>query len=134
VRSTRPKVLIVDDDPSHLEIYSLLLTQAGYSPVCALVRFAGAEFPAEGNIDGIILDSRLNSVESSSDLARQMRARYPHAPILLLCDVHERCDGGAGDVACCVRRGEPADLLGKLSNIIKESADPEPILTCGCAQ
>src|SRR3954463_10259616 len=103
VRSTSPRVLIVDDDPSHLEISGLLLTRAGYEPVSALVRFTGAEFPADPRIDGIILDSRLNSLESSSELARRIRIRYPHAPIVLLCDMHGACDCVAGDVACCVR-------------------------------
>jgi DNA-binding NtrC family response regulator len=115
VRSTPNKVLIVDDDPSHLEIYGLLLKQAGYEPVSALVRFAGAELPADNNINGIILDSRLNSIKSSSDLARQMRRRYPHAPIVLLADVSGMPADIEPYVADSVRRGEPGELLSKLS-------------------
>jgi len=47
VRSTPHKVLVVDDDPFHLEIYGLLLEQAGYEPVSALVRLTGPDFPAD---------------------------------------------------------------------------------------
>jgi len=111
-------VLIVDDDPSHLEIYALLLKQAGYEPVPALVRFTGADFPADAQIDGIILDSRLRSMRTSSDLARQMRGRYPQAPIVLLSDKRSLPADIAPYIADFVRRGEPAELLRKLSALV----------------
>ena len=117
------KVLIVDDDPSHLEIYGLLLKQAGYEPVSALVRFTGAEFPADPNISGIILDSRLHSLKTSSDLARQIRARYPRAPIVLLSDAQSPAAEIGPDVTDSVRRGDPAELLGKLSVLVAQTAD-----------
>ena len=123
LRSTPQKVLIVDDDPSHLEIYGLLLKQAGYEPVSALVRFTGAEFPTEQNINGIILDSRLNSLEKSSDLARQMRVRYPHAPIVLLEDGLWPSEEIAPYVDSSVRRGEPAELLDTLSRVVVKPAE-----------
>jgi CheY-like chemotaxis protein len=130
VRSTPHKVLIVDDDPSHLEIYGLLLKQAGYEPVPALVRFAGADFPSDQNIHGIILDSRLNSMKSSSDLARQIRARYPDAPIVLLSDVQKPGADIAPYVADSVRRGEPAELLGKLSALVASPAQQPYLVPC----
>jgi DNA-binding NarL/FixJ family response regulator len=114
-------VLIVDDDPSHLEIYRLLLKQAGYEPVSALVRFNGADFPADPNIDGIILDSRLKSLKSSSDLAGQIRGRYPCAPIVLLSDHQIPKSALAPYVTDYVRRGEPAELLDKLSALLAQS-------------
>jgi len=123
VRSTLPKVLIVDDDPSHLEIYGLLLKQAGYEPVPALVRFSGADFPADPNIRGIILDSRLNSIKSSSDLARQIGSRYPRAPIVLLSDFQTPRSDLTPYVTDYVRRGDPAGLLEKLSVLVAQSAD-----------
>lgn len=129
MRSTPRKVLIVDDDPSHLEIYGLLLKQAGYEPVSALVRFNGADFPADPNINGIILDSRLNSLKTSSDLARQIRVRYPHAPIVLLSDVQGPASDIAPYVTDSVRRGEPGELLGKLSTLIAKAPDPGRFLT-----
>ena len=119
MRSSRHKVLIVDDDPSHLEIYGLLLKQAGYEPVSALVRFTGADFPIDDRIAGIILDSRLKSLKSSSDLARQMHGCYPRAPIvLLLSDVRNLPADIAPYVSDTVRRGEPAELLKKLSVLV----------------
>jgi CheY-like chemotaxis protein len=121
VRSTPFKVLVVDDDPSHLEIYGLLLKQAGFEPAFALVRFTGAEFPPDPSIRGIVLDSRLDSRKSSSEFARQIRGRYPEAPILLLCDAQGPPPGTAPYVADYVRRGEPAQLLNKLSVLVARS-------------
>ena len=118
MRSTPHKVLIVDDDPSHLEIYAMLLKQAGYEPVPALVRFAGPDLPGDTDIDGIILDYRLKSLATSSDLARQMRGVYPQAPIVLLSDVRSVPPDIAPYVSDYVRRGEPAELLRKLSVLI----------------
>lgn len=123
MRSTLHKVLIVDDDPSHLEIYGLLLKQAGYEPVTALVRFTGADFPADPNIHGIILDSRLNSMKSSSDLARQIRGHYPSAPIVLLSDSQIPQADPTPYVTDYVRRGEPAELLDKLSVLVDGKAN-----------
>ena len=128
LRSTPSKVLIVDDDPSHLEIYGLLLKQAGYEPVSALVRFAGAEFPTEPNINGIILDSRLNSLERSSDLAQQMRILYPQAPIVLLEDGLWPSEENAPYADSSVRRGEPAELLDTLSRVVLKSTEPPSAL------
>src|SRR5665213_2662671 len=87
MQSDRRKVLIVDDDPSHLEIYGMLVEQAGFAPVPALVRFTGADFPADTDIGLILLDYRLNSLKTSSQIAEEMRTHYPAAPILLLSDV-----------------------------------------------
>lgn len=122
VRLARHRVLIVDDDPSHLEIYSLLLKQAGYDPLTALVRYSGAELPKESEIDLIILDYRLRTRNTSADLAKQIRTRYPRAPIVLLSDLWNLPSDMAPYVADFVRRGEPAALLNMLSDLLPRKA------------
>jgi DNA-binding response OmpR family regulator len=136
VRTLRHKVLVVDDDPSHLEIYGLLLRQAGYEPVSALVRYSGAELPAESNIDCIILDYRLRSRKTSADLARQIRSRYPSAPIVLLSDLWNLPSDVAPYVTDFVRRGEPAELLDRLSHLLPQAKDrhAKPSLTARLPQ
>jgi DNA-binding NtrC family response regulator len=123
VSPTRDKVLIVDDDPSHLEIYGLLLKQAGYQPVSALVRFTGVELPRIPDIDAIILDSRLNSMKTPTDLAVQIRGCYPHAPIVLLFDEWELPTDIAPYIADFVHRGEPGKLLEKLTRLALQTED-----------
>ncbi len=122
----RPKVLIVDDDPSHLEIYGLLLKQAGFEPVTALVRFTGVDFPTDTEVDGIVLDSRLNSLRTCADLAGQLRNRYAGAPIVLLSDVDSVPGEMAPGVAGSVTRGDPAALLEKLSALVPRASNQFP--------
>ncbi len=114
----RNKVLIVDDDPSHLEIYGLLVGQAGYDAVPALVKFAGALFPEDDRIGVVILDYRLNSSKSSSELAQELRNQYPAAPIILLSDMWSLPSDVAPYVTDFVRKGEPAKLLGTLRRLL----------------
>lgn len=41
----RKRVLLVDDDPYHLEIYGMLMKEGGYEPVPALVWSTGVALP-----------------------------------------------------------------------------------------
>ena len=44
------QILIIDDDPFHLEIYGMLVQQAGYAAVPVLVRFSGfGPLPGDGD-------------------------------------------------------------------------------------
>lgn len=128
--SLRRKVLIVDDDPSHIEIYSLLVRQTGYEAVPALVRFTGVEFPADDNIDAAILDYRLNCLRTSTELAQEIRIRFPDTPIILLSDGWNLPTEIAPYVTDFVRRGEPASLLEKLCLRLSPLNDTVPLLPC----
>ena len=118
MQSVRPKVLIVDDDPSHLEIYGLLVRQAGYDPVPALVRFSGADYPDEREIQLVLLDYKLDSVKTSVEIAEEVRVQYPGAPILLLSDIYSLPPDIAPHVAEFVRKGEPAKLMMTLKRML----------------
>ncbi len=107
----RPKVLIVDDDPSHLAIYGMLLQQAGYEALTAQVNFAGADLPQDAGVGLVLLDYKLQSLRTSADLAREIRDLYPAAPIVLLSDLWSLPEDVAPFVAEFVRKGQPAKLL-----------------------
>lgn len=117
-----PKILIVDDDPSHLEVYGLLVRQAGYDPVPALVRFSGPEYPAECDIKLVLLDYRLNSEKTSVDIAEEVRVKYAGAPILLLSDVWTLPADIAPYITEFVRKGEPAKLMSTLRRMLPREA------------
>jgi DNA-binding NtrC family response regulator len=121
MQSVRRKVLIVDDDPSHLEIYGMLVSQAGYDPVPALVRFSGAQYPHEAAIHLVLLDYRLNSEKTSAEIAGEVRAQYPDAPILLLSDVSSLPSDMAPYVQEFVRKGEPARLMSTLQRMLPKA-------------
>ncbi|HEX4029908.1 MAG TPA: response regulator [Terracidiphilus sp.] len=106
-----PKVVIVDDDPSHLEIYGLLLRQAGYEPLPTQVKFAGAELPRDADIGLVLLDYRLQSLRTSTDFAREIRDLYPGVPIVVLSDLWSLPEDIAPFVDGFVRKGQPARLL-----------------------
>ncbi|HEY1986391.1 MAG TPA: hypothetical protein VGG85_13320 [Terracidiphilus sp.] len=113
-------VLVIDDDPSHLEIYRMLLEGAGYEPETALVRFTGVDFSPAADVEAIILDHRVNSLSTPVELAREIHERYPRAPILLLSDVWNLPTDVAPYVADFVRRGEPAQMLQKLTILLSK--------------
>jgi DNA-binding response OmpR family regulator len=108
---SHPKVLILDDDPMHLEIYSLLMKQAGFEALPTLVRFVGTEIPCDQCIGLVLLDYRLNSTKTSPEFAREIRTLYPAVPIIVLSDLWSLPTDIAPLVNGFVRKGEPAKLL-----------------------
>lgn len=117
MQSSHPKVLIVDDDPMHLEIYGLLMKQAGYEAVTALVRFNGAVIPKDDRIGLVLLDYRLNSSITSPQYAKEIRSIYPTVPILVLSDLWALPTDIAPFVTGFVRKGEPDKLLETVSRL-----------------
>ena len=115
MHSSHPKVMIVDDDPMHLEIYALLMKQAGYDTIPVLVRFSGTEIPPNLPLGLALLDYRLNSTNTSPEYAQEIRAVYPQVPILVLSDLWSRPTDIAPFVSGFVRKGEPAKLLESVS-------------------
>jgi DNA-binding response OmpR family regulator len=113
-----PKVLIVDDDPSHLEIYGLLLKQAGYEPLATQVNFAGAALPQDPDVGLVLLDYKLQSLRTSAELAREIRDLYPSAPIVLLSDLWSLPEDVAPFVVEFVRKGQPAKLLQVVTRLL----------------
>jgi len=114
----RPKVLIVDDDPSHLEIYGLLLKQSGYEALTAQVKFAGADLPQDAGVGLVLLDYKLQSLRTSAEFAREIRDLYPAAPIVLLSDLWSLPEDVAPFVTEFVRKGQPAKLLQVVSRLL----------------
>jgi DNA-binding NtrC family response regulator len=111
MQANRPQVLILDDDPMHLEIYSLLMKQAGYDALPALVRFVGTEIPRGEWLGLVLLDYRLNSAKTSPEFASEIRALYPAVPIIILSDLWSLPSDIAPFVNGFVRKGEPAKLI-----------------------
>jgi DNA-binding NarL/FixJ family response regulator len=106
----------------HLEIYGLLMEQAGYDALPTLVRFVGTEIPQGENIGLVLLDYRLNSTKTSPELASEIRALYPAVPIIVLSDLWSLPADIAPFVNGFVRKGEPAKLLETVSQYFLVSA------------
>jgi DNA-binding NtrC family response regulator len=122
--SSRAKVLIIDDDPTHLEIYGLLLHHAGYEAVSALVNFAGAEIPKDEMIGLVLLDYRLESRRTATDFAQEIRASLPDAPIVVLSELWGLPADIAPYVTGFVHKGEPAKLLQMVGQLLAHPTEP----------
>ena len=107
-----PTVLIIDDDPVHLQIYGWILKSAGFIPCPALVNSNGVDIPDGGTVvDVVVLDYRLTGGMKATDAARLVNGAYPDAPIILLSDVYGIPDDIAPYIKAFVRKGEPEKLI-----------------------
>jgi DNA-binding NtrC family response regulator len=122
--SGQSKVLIVDDDPSHLEIYSMLMKQAGVEPLTALVQFVGVDLPKDESVGLVLLDYRLNSLKTSAELAQEIRLSYPLAPIVVLSDLWSLPTDIEPYVNAFVRKGEPRKLIETVARL-KQGNKPD---------
>ena len=112
-------VLIVDDDPSHLKIYSWVIERGGFRSVPALVQRDAVDLPEAEKVDLAVLDYRLGTGISAVDVAKRLRSIYPNTPILVLSDLYGMPDDIAPYVSGFVRKGEPQQLLDTIVSTLK---------------
>jgi DNA-binding NtrC family response regulator len=120
----RASVLIIDDDPSHLRIYGWIVAQAGYEALPALVTGDRIDYP-EAGVDVVVMDYRLTGQLTAVEAAEATRARYPHAPIIVLSDVYDLPADIAPHAQAFVRKGEPAKLVAKLAEFARPVLQPD---------
>ncbi len=73
MHSADTTILIIDDDPLHLKIYTWILQRQSYKCKTALVNSTSVELPADSAIDLVLLDYRLSSSLNALDVIRQIR-------------------------------------------------------------
>ena len=115
-------VLMIDDDPSHLKVYSWILQRGGFSPITVLATTTGVDLPSESSVGVIVMDYRLGNV-SPVTVAQQVRTVYPAAPIVVLSDLFGMPTDIAPYVQTFVRKGDPDHLLNELRGILKASSN-----------
>jgi DNA-binding NtrC family response regulator len=116
-------VLIVDDDPSHLKLYSWVVERGGFRSLTALVRRDVIEFPDTERIDVAVLDYRLGDKLSAVDVAKRLKAIYPAVPILILSDMLWMPEDVAPYASAFIRKGEPQQLIDMISAAIHPPSD-----------
>lgn len=112
-------VLIVDDEPSHLKLYSWVVERGGFHPVTALVKNETVQLPETKQIDLAVLDYRLGSHLTAVDVAKLLRSSYPEMPIVILSDMLWMPDDIAPYASGFVRKGEPEQLLETINSALK---------------
>jgi CheY-like chemotaxis protein len=111
-------ILIVDDNPSHLKLYSWIVEQRGWNATTALVGSTKVDLPDTAPIDVILLDYRLSSTLTAMDVAKLLKQNYPLAPIVVLSEMPWMPDDMRGQAAAFVHKGEPQRLLDTLEAIM----------------
>lgn len=119
---TKPVVLIIDDDPSHLRIYGWIIQAAGFDPVSALVTNTSVDLPVDAAVKLVLLDYHLNATLTAPEIARRVRASYAGAPILVLSDAMMMPDDIAPFVDGFIRKGDPARLVEVVTQRLSSAA------------
>lgn len=112
-------VLILDDDPTHLKIYSWILERSGYQPVTALVGSRSVELPENTYVDAVLLDYRLASELTAVDIAKRLKQVFRAAPVIVLSEMPWMPDNIAPHAAAFVHKGEPQQLLDTLATVLR---------------
>jgi CheY-like chemotaxis protein len=117
----KPSVLVVDDDPTHLKIYGWIVEAAGYRALPAQVQFSGVDLP-DSPADLVLLDYHLGGRKNKAvDVARLIQSRFPEVPIILLSEAFSMPEDIAPMVHGFVRKGDPAKLVDRLHQILRNS-------------
>jgi DNA-binding response OmpR family regulator len=126
---SKATILIVDDDPLHLEIYAMILERAGFKGLPVLVSYDGMDFPDGEPVHAALVDYRLGPNLSACSAVQRVRQRYPSAPILILSDMYDAPADTAPFVQGFVRKGNPEKLLSALHDLIHANP-PEYLQNC----
>ncbi|HEX5236527.1 MAG TPA: hypothetical protein VFW25_14505 [Silvibacterium sp.] len=118
-------VLMIDDDPTHLQIYGWILKSAGFTPCLALARNDGVDLPKEEVIQVAVLDYRLTVGLKATDAAQMVNEIFPGVPIILLSDVYGIPEDIAPYVKAFVRKGEPEKLIAMVKKFASTASNSE---------
>jgi DNA-binding response OmpR family regulator len=118
-------ILIVDDDPLHLQLYSWILQRKGYKCAIALVKSTSVDLPPDDTVSLVLLDYRLSSSLTAIDVFRQLRLKFATAPVVILSDRQWMPDDMRGHAVAFVNKGDPKLLLQTISEVLGEDQTAE---------
>lgn len=116
------RILVVDDEPSVLEISALVLKERGYEVITATDGFQALVELRRSMPDIIISDLRMPNM-SGFEFLSVVRRRFPHIPVIAISGEY---NGGspAGLIAdAFLSKGHysPEELFNKIAEFIEES-------------
>lgn len=114
-------VLLVDDNPSDLRVYSLALRNAGYRPITTLIGadFMGFHYHEKPAL--ILLDSRPGAVLSAATIAKVLRDVFPASPIILFSMSASLSPEKKGIVDAFLQKGDVERLIATVRGILSEA-------------
>ena len=81
--------LILDDDPSHLKIYSWIVERAGFKCQTVLVRSSSVDLPSAQPLAVVMMDYRYSSSLTAADIMQSVKEKYPGVPVIVLSEVFD---------------------------------------------
>jgi hypothetical protein len=109
----RPRVLVLDINPSYLSQYALLLEAGGFDPVQMLSTSFSTEARVP-DIDLVALNYQPTELSAAVNLVREVEERYPKAPIVLLTAFPLPHEELRPHITTFVQRWSPEELLAAL--------------------
>jgi CheY-like chemotaxis protein len=111
----------VDDEPNSLILRKLVLEKAGYRVLTASSANQALEVLSSSRID-LVLSDQLMPGGTGTELARQVKARFPSIPIILISGVNEiPPDADHADLFMSKVEG-PTAMCDKISAVLDKSS------------
>ena len=104
-------ILMVDDDPQHLQVQSWIMHQAGFRVVTVIVGQNSFSLPENEHPGLIFMDYRLNSNLTAPQVAGLLRQTFLGVPIVLLSNVPDMPQEMTALVERFISKGEPEELV-----------------------
>jgi DNA-binding NtrC family response regulator len=87
----KQSILIVDDEPSILDIMSMAFSRAGYDPVTAESAEQAMEIMEESPVNVMLVDLRLPGM-NGLEFGRKMRKKHPKASMFAMTGYYSNSD------------------------------------------
>lgn len=123
-----PTVLVLDDDPSHLKIYSWIVEQAGCKALAVQVKSSSLDLPREEEADLVLMDYRYSSSLTAIDIVESVKAAFPGVPIVVLSELYGMPIDMKPHAIAFIRKGEPQELVNRL-RAFRETGELTPAST-----
>lgn len=110
-------ILCVDDEPNSLVLRKLVLQKAGYDVVTANSAMLALDVLASRRVD-LVLSDQLMPGLTGTELARQIKSKWPSLPVILISGVNEiPADAGIADLFMSKVEG-PVMMCQNINNVL----------------
>lgn len=113
-------ILCVDDEPNSLVLRKLVLQKAGYDVLTANSAILALDVLASRQVD-LVLSDQLMPGLTGTELARQIKNRWPSLPVILISGVNEiPADAGIADLFMSKVEG-PVMMCRNVTDVLAKS-------------
>jgi DNA-binding NtrC family response regulator len=122
---SRPTILVVDDEPSVLLTYSMILRQSGYEVTGVATAREAKLVLDEQTFDMVVCDLALEGSRSGLDVVDYARARHSGVPVILLTGYATRELAEEADrnrITLLYKPIEVKDLLDNISRLSRKQS------------